>query len=295
MTPPVNDFGIRAVPQASADYPHLLLQIKDPPRTLFVRGDLSCLHAPCLAVVGTRKMTPYGKAVIGELVPPIAAAGVTIVSGLALGVDGEAHRQALLAGGRTAAVLGSGIRPQDVTPTCHAALAEEIAGRNGALVSEYPDGTPSLPYHFPTRNRILSGLCRATLVIEAGIKSGTLITARHALDQGRDVLAVPGDILRESAGGPNLLIGDGARPVSCAADVLDALGIGPQHGPDAVPSRGALTDAARALLPHLSREPQHIDALARAARLPAAVVSETLLVMELRGQVRHLGGQLYRL
>ncbi|TAK04962.1 DNA-protecting protein DprA [Patescibacteria group bacterium] len=289
------DTGIRAVPAADADYPHLLLQIKDPPRTLYVRGDLSCLHAPSLAVVGTRKMTPYGKAVLGELIPPLAAAGITIVSGLALGVDGEAHRQTLLAGGRTAAVLGSGIRPQDVTPVCHSRLAEEIILRGGALVSEYPQGTPSLPYHFPTRNRILSGLCRATLVIEAGIKSGTLITARHALDQGRDVLAVPGDILRESAGGPNLLIGDGARPVTTAADILDALGVGAQHDPDAARPQTPLSDAARALLPHLSREPLHIDALARAAKLPAAVVSETLLVMELRGQVRHLGGQLYRL
>lgn len=294
MTPPVNDFGIRAVPETDADYPHLLLQIKDPPRTLYVRGDVSVLHAPCLAVVGTRKMTPYGMAVLGELIPPLAAAGITVVSGLALGVDGEAHRQTLLAGGRTVAVLGSGIRPVDVTPACHGQLAEEIVTRGGALVAEYPQGTPSLPYHFPTRNRILSGLCRVTLVIEAGIKSGTLITARHALEQGRDVLAVPGDILRESAAGPNLLIGEGARPITAAADILDALGVGAQHGPDA-PLTAGLSDASRALLPHLSREPQHIDALARAAKLPAAVVSEALLVMELRGQVRHLGGQLYRL
>lgn len=289
------DSGIRAVPQTDAEYPHLLLQIKDPPRTLYVRGDLSCLQAPCLAVVGTRKMTPYGKAVLGELIPPLAAAGITIVSGLALGVDGEAHRQTVLAGGRTVAVLGSGIRPVDVTPVCHGQLAEEIVLRGGALVSEYPDGTPSLPYHFPTRNRILSGLCRATLVVEASIKSGTLITARHALDQGRDVLAVPGDILRESAGGPNLLIGDGARPVTSTADILDALGVGAQPVSDAARPASPLTDAARALLPHLSREPVHIDALARAAKLPAAVVSEALLIMELRGQVRHLGGQLYRL
>lgn len=291
----MNDSNIRAVPQTDAEYPHLLLQIKDPPRTLYVRGDLSCLHAPCLAVVGTRKMTPYGKAVLGELIPPLVAAGITIVSGLALGVDGEAHRQTLCAGGRTAAVLGSGVRPQDVTPVSHQQLAEEMLMHGGALVSEYPAGTPSLPYHFPTRNRILSGLCRATLVIEAAIKSGTLITARHALDQGRDVLAVPGDILRESAGGPNLLINEGARPVTSATDILEALGIDAQHGSDTTRSPAPLTDAARALFPHLSREPIHIDALARAAKLPAAVVSETLLIMELRGQVRHLGGQMYRL
>ncbi len=286
-------FGMRTLRPEEAGYPHLLHQIPDPPRTLYVRGDVSCLAAPALAVVGTRRMSPYGKAVLGELVPPLVAAGVTIVSGLALGVDGEAHRLTLAHGGKTAAVLGSGIADRDVSPSSHRRLAAEILARGGALVSEYEPGSAPLPYHFPVRNRILSGVCLGTLVIEAAIKSGSLITARHALDQGREVFAVPGDILRETAAGPNLLISAGAQPVSAARDILEVLGLRPQAIPGEPPA--AVTGPAAALLPHLSREAVHIDQLVRAAKLPAAQVAEALLLMELRGQVRHDGGQMYRL
>ncbi len=284
---------IRLLTREDAAYPPLLHQIADAPRTLHVRGDLSCLFAPCVAVVGTRKMTPYGRAVLAELVPAMAAAGVTVISGMALGIDGEAHRLALASGGKTAAVLGCGLADGDLYPGSHRRLAHAVLAAGGALLSEYPPGTEVRNYHFPVRNRILSGLCLATVVIEAGIKSGTLITAKHALDQGREVFAVPGDIFRESAQGPNLLIAEGARPVRSPADILEPLGIASRTA--ATPTVVPTSPEEAAVLQALGRDPIHVDAIVRATRLTAAAVSAALLRLELRGQVRSLGGQLYRL
>src|SRR5581483_4699983 len=203
--------GVRAITLQEDAYPASLRTIGDPPPVLFLRGDLVPADEWAVAIVGTRRATSYGRQVAEQLGGALAQAGVTVVSGLARGIDGCAHRAALAAGGRTIAVLGHGL--DTVYPPEHARLAEEIAA-SGALVSEFPLGTrPDAP-NFPRRNRILAGLARATVVVEAGLNSGALITADCALEQGREVFAVPGSILSPSSKGTNALIKDGARPLT---------------------------------------------------------------------------------
>src|SRR5688572_22354079 len=206
-------------------YPPLLRAIHDPPETLYVRGSVDALHRPALGVVGTRKMTPYGATAVRMLIPAAARAGAVIVSGLALGIDAAAHAACLEHGGTTVAVLAGGVDAPSVGPRTNAALAERIVANGGALVSEHPPGTHPMTFGFPLRNRIIAGLCGATLVIEAAAKSGALITAYQALDGGRDVLAIPGPITSPASAGTNGLLRRGAVPITAAADLLEALGI----------------------------------------------------------------------
>lgn len=202
-------------------YPALLETIEDPPQRLWVRGALS--DNPAVAVVGTRRATRYGLELARQMGGAVARAGWTVVSGLARGVDGAAHRGTLDAGGRGIAVLGSGI---DVWyPPEHAGLGEELIAGGGAVISEYPPGTRPDAWRFPRRNRIISGLSRAVVVVEAADKGGALITARLAAEQGREVFAVPGDVNRRTSVGTNLLIRDGAVPVLGAADLIEALSL----------------------------------------------------------------------
>lgn len=287
-------FPIRTLAPDDPDYPRLLLQLHKPPNPLFVRGNTDILSAPCLAVVGSRRMTSYGRDVVTLLIPELVAAGVTIVSGLALGIDAAAHAATLEAQGKTAAVLGSGVDNRSITPRSNARLAESILEHGGCLVSEQTAGAPGLPYHFPVRNRILSGLCHGTLVVEAAPKSGTLITAQAALEQNREVFAIPGDIRSPLCAGTNGLIRAGAHAVTCTQDILHVLGVEvdrPNSPQSVIPDSAA----EAALLPHLGRVPTHIDELARAAKLPLPTVSQTLMLMEIKGRVRHVGGQQYRL
>jgi DNA processing protein len=272
------------------DYPALLKTIADPPATLYVRGALTPQDEWALAVVGTRRATAYGKECVQMLVSEVARNGVTIVSGLAYGIDTIAHETTLKMGGRTIAVLGCGV---DVAyPADNRKLSQTII-ENGALVSEFPLGTRPEAGNFPRRNRIISGLSIGVLFVEGSHKSGARITTDFALEQGREVLAVPGSILRKTGSGPNYLIQNGAKLVTCAQDILEELNLTMvTHHTEArevIPANQ--TEAI--LLEHLSAEPVHADDLGRQTGLLAADVSSTLTMMELKGMVRHVGGMNY--
>lgn len=271
-------------------YPKLLAEIPDPPPVLYVRGELRPEDAWAVAVVGTRRASTYGREVTRRLVTVLAQSEVTIVSGLARGIDAVAHQAALEAGGRTIAVLGCGI--DLVYPPEHRELARRIAAQ-GALVTEYPPGTSPEPGNFPPRNRIISGLSLGIVVTEAGRNSGALITADYAAEQGRDVFAVPGSILSAGCAGTNRLIQDGAKPVLDAADILQELNLTmvaeQKEARQALPT----TETEALILAHLSAEPVHVDDLTRAVGLPVAQVTSTLALMELKGMVRQVGGMKY--
>lgn len=271
-------------------YPRLLQSITYPPPVLYVQGELTAADGLAVAVVGTRVATSYGRQVVERIVPELARNGVTVVSGLARGIDSHAHRAALDAGGRTVAVLGCGV---DVAyPPENAKLARAIA-QQGAVVSEFPLGMPPDAANFPARNRIISGLSLATLVVEAGEVSGALITAEFAVDQGRDVLAVPGSIFSARSRGAHALIQKGAKLVMDAQDVLEELNL--SAVPQQLEIQGLIpqdpTEAAITAL--ISGTPMHIDAIRREIGLPIATVSSTLAVMELKGLVRQVGGMSY--
>jgi DNA processing protein len=290
-------------------YPALLREIPDPPVTLYVRGAWrACLEAPCVGVVGSRRCSTYGQNVAHALARDLASRGLTVVSGLARGIDAAAHRGALEAGGRTAAVLGTGL--DEVYPRDHRRLAEEILERGGALVTQFPLGTPPVAENFPYRNRIISGLSLGVVVVEASELSGSLITARLALEQGREVFAVPGNITSRNSFGTNFLIkGAGAKlvqqwqdivsefPAELAAallppDVKDVKKEGRGLGARPTPLPADVSDDERAVLSLLTAdEPSHIDALAGRSGLPVQELSALLLGLEMRELVRQLPGK----
>ncbi len=278
--------GAQVLTWESPTYPLLLQQIPDPPPVLFVKGELTPADEWAVALVGTRKATANGREVARQLAGDLARNGVTVISGLARGIDGIAHRAALEAGGRTIAVLGCGV--DQVYPPEHRRLAAEIM-EHGALVSDYPLGTRPEGKNFPPRNRIISGLSLGVLIIEAGLRSGALITADFAADQGREVFAVPGNILNPAAAGCNRLLRDGAAVVTEVRDILETLHLDQlaerQVAREILPTNA--TEAA--LLGQLSCDPCHVDALSREAHLPVEAVSSTLVMMELKGMVRQVG------
>jgi DNA processing protein len=272
-------------------YPALLREIDDAPPVIHVRGEITEADALSVAVVGTRRPTPYGKQVAEELSHQLSSNGICIVSGLARGVDGIAHRAALSAGGRTLAVMACGL--DMVYPPEHRRLANEVAER-GAIISEQPLGTEPRGDFFPRRNRILSGLSLGVLLIEGDLKSGGLITANCALDQGRDVFAVPGSIFSSQSRGTNLKIAKGeARLVQRVEDILQELNLTmvPQQleMQELVPA----TDTEADVLRHITKEPVHIDEVCRESGLPTATVSSVLAMMELKGLVKEIGGKSY--
>ena len=284
--------GVRALTLLDDDYPCNLRQVADAPPVLFVRGSLRPADRQAVALVGTRRATAYGRAVAERLARDLAGAGVTVVSGLAKGVDTAAHLAALEAGGRTLAVLGNGL--DQVYPPENGGLARRLAEPDrGALVSEFAPGVPPDAVNFPRRNRIISGLSRATVIVEAGERSGALITADFALEQGRDVLAVPGSIFSVMSLGANQLLRQGAMPVTCARDILDVLG---------APAAGAMTRVEEApdvsppeatVWRALSGEPRHADDLARTLGLSPGEVAATLTMLEVKGLARQVGSMLY--
>ncbi len=282
--------AVRVLTWESDEYPPLLREISEPPPVLYVRGAFTAADAWAIAVVGTRRASVYGKEVTRRLTSALARSGITIVSGLARGIDGVAHRAALDAGGRTIAVLGCGI--DHIYPPEHRSLAREIAAR-GVLVSDYPLGTPPEGRNFPPRNRIISGLSLGVLVTEAGRRSGALITADFAADQGRDVFAVPGSILAHGSVGTNNLIRDGAKPVLKPEDILEELNL--TMVPEYTVARETLPadETEAAILRHLSAEPLHVDELRQQVGLPIAQVTSTLALLELKGLVRAVGGMMY--
>ena len=268
-------------------YPPLLAELHDPPARLHLRGgSAEVLSLPAVAVVGARSCSPYGAQVARDLACELAAAGLVIVSGLARGIDGEAHRGALAAGGLTVAVLGCGI-DRDY-PRAHAELARRI-GERGLVVSEYPPGVEPSPWRFPARNRIVAGLARATVVVEARERSGALITADFALELGRDVFAVPGEITSGLSKGTNDLIRQGATPLLAAGDILESLGL--QPAPPQAPA--SFSPEAGAVLTLLADGAATLDEISRATGLGSPEVAVALTELELAGLV--LGGDgLYR-
>lgn len=287
----LDTLGIWLLTCQDPDYPRLLRNIPDPPVLLYGRGERRFGEA--LAVVGSRAPSPTGKVAAETLSREVAAQGLTVVSGLARGIDAAAHRGALAAGGQTIAVLGCGI--DRIYPRENARLYAQIV-ENGTLLSEYLPGSDPLPGHFPGRNRIISGLSRGTLVIEAAIDSGSLITAELALEQGREVFAVPGSIDRPTSAGPNQLIKDGAHPVTEAEDILAALWPGHSCRPlraAAAPFAETLGEPSRSVWAALGEFPRHIDDLTGELGLTAGELSAILLHLELQGGVAQLPGARY--
>ena len=276
------------LPRHDADFPELLAAIHDPPQGLYLRGAgrAELLGRPAVAIVGARACSPYGAQVARLLGRELTAAGLVVVSGLARGIDGEAHRGALEAGGATVAVLGCGI--DRTYPVAHAELARRIAA-SGLIVSEYEAGVEPAPWRFPARNRIIAGLAAATVVVEARERSGALITADLALEQGREVFAVPGEITSSLSHGTNNLLRLGATPLTRAEDVLEELGVDPPPpGPSCEPS-----GAAGTVLAALADSPAGADELARTTGLDAPAVSTALAELELAGLVQAAAG-IYR-
>lgn len=271
-------------------YPTLLRTIYDPPLCLFVKGNIKAINP--VAVVGARNHTHYGKQVTEQIATDLSTARVSIVSGLALGIDGIAHRAALAAHGHTIAVLGGGIDAAHIHPRTHVQLAERILACGGGLISEYPPGTKPTTFSFPKRNRIIAGLSLGTLVTEARKKSGALITADVALQEGREVFAVPHPITSEHGVGTNTLLQNGAHLVTHAHDILSVLDL---HKPKQCDINTAPPQdpTHMQIWEHLSAEPTHIDHLIRTVALPGQIISSNLVTMELEGYVSHLGGNQY--
>ena len=285
-------YGVKALTVRDPLYPARLKEIYDYPPVLYVRGTLLPEDEWCVAVVGTRRATVYGRQVTEEFVADLARNKITIVSGLAKGVDTIAHKTALDAGGRSLAVFASGL--DTVYPAENAELARRLI-KQGALVSEYPLGIKPRADNFPRRNRILSGLCLGTLVIEAGETSGAMITAHMALEQDREVFAVPGSILSPASKGTNQLIQEGAKLVRDYTDILEELNLTAVAQQLEMKEVLPASDTETLLLKQLSAEPTHIDEVCRASGLPASTVSGTLAMMELKGMVKQVGGMNYSL
>ena len=299
------------------DYPLRLKRIADPPLVIYVWGDLSGIDdEPCIAMVGTRSATRYGEEIASTLSRQLAAAGMTIVSGCAKGIDILAHKGALLAGGKTVGVLGCGI---DIPYLMENASTREAISKNGAVISEYPPGSPAAPYNFPVRNRLISALSLGTIVVEAGEKSGSLITARLAGEQGKDVFAIPGSLLSKYSAGANRLIKDGAKPISGASDVVleyiydypEKLNVkalkahfeynnsvpasdAPEYRVEKPPRElSGISPECKALYDVIPDEPTGIDALSEITKLPTYRLLPILTELEIEGFVRMTAGKRY--
>ncbi len=282
--------GIHIITWLDEGYPRRLKEIDQPPPVLYARGELLPEDDFAVAIVGTRRITPYGRQVTEELSGFLAANGITVISGLARGVDAAAHSAAVRAGGRTLAVLGSGV--DRIYPPENRALADQII-EHGAILSDYPVGTAPEATNFPPRNRIISGLSLAVVVIEAGETSGALITAEFAAEQGREVFAVPGSVLAPQSKGTNRLIQKGALPLLTAEDLLQALNLTRVSAQKSARRMLPTDEVEKQLLEALGSEPLHVDDLRSQTGLPVEKVSAALVMMELKGMVRQVGAMHY--
>ena len=282
--------GIKFVTWDSTIYPHYLLEIAQPPPVLYYIGDILPEDELAIAIVGTRNVTKYGRQITQDTAAYLAANRITVVSGLARGVDGIAHQAAIDAGGRTFAVLGSGV--DVIYPPEHRKLAREIV-KQGALISDYAPGTKPDGINFPPRNRIISGLSRGTIVIEAGERSGALITAKFAVEQGRDIFAVPGSVLSPMSKGTNNLIGQGAIPMTNPATVVSHLGIEKQKIATQQP-KSELSPLEQRIYQALGTGTIHVDELCAKLDMPIEKMNATLMMMQLKGLVAQENNQEYR-
>ncbi len=286
----IQEKGINLITLLDETYPVRLKQIDQPPPVLYALGELTPKDEWAVAIVGTRRFTHYGRQAAEEIAAFLAQNGVTVVSGLARGVDSIAHRAALDAGGRTIAVLGSGV--DQIYPAENRGLAAEMANR-GAVLSDYALGTPPEAGNFPPRNRIIAGLSIAVVVIEAGERSGARITANFAVEQGREVFAVPGNIFSPQSKGTNQLIREGAHPLLAPEDLLEVLNLSmvTEHQKARIVLPANAVEAA--IFEVLGHEPVHVDQIGQQAKLPIEQISATLTLMELKGMVRQVGGMRY--
>ena len=283
----IYELGFSLLTIEDRHYPSRLREIDLPPPLLYQNGDLGDHDRLAAAIVGTRRATQYGKSVAREIAYVLAGCGVTIVSGLARGIDGIAHQAALDAGGRTIAVLGSGL--DNIYPPEHRALSDNIAAQ-GSVVSDYALGTKPDGRNFPPRNRIISGLSLAVIVIEAGESSGALITADFSADQGREVFAVPGDIYKPNSKGTNRLIQTGAHPLVKPEEVLEVLNLDLVNSQDDAVAQLPEDEVEQRVFQALSKQPIHVDELQTRCSLPASTINAALAMLELKGRVRQVGG-----
>ncbi len=284
------NFPIKELEQK--DFPPLLREINDPPKKLFIRGTFPPPESICLAVVGSRKYSPYGKEVCEKLITGLRGHNIVIVSGLALGIDGIAHRSAISAGLKTIAIPGSGLDPKVLYPSTHKNLAEQIIESGGALISEFEPTFRATTWSFPQRNRIMAGMSKAVLVIEAEIKSGTLITSKLATEYNRDVLTVPGSIFSKSSEGPHMLIKLGATPVTKSEDILEALGfnIEQQELPFEEKYKDCLPEEMKVV--EMLSEPKSRDEIIRALGMPTHQAQSVLSLMEIKGLIKESMGEI---
>jgi DNA processing protein len=286
----LEQYKVKVIMRSDSAYPPRLKEIYDPPPLLYARGTLISEDEWAIAVVGTRRASVYGRQVAEEIAADLARNKITVISGLAKGIDSVAHRAALEAGGRTVAVAGCGL--DMVYPSDNVALARQVI-EHGVLISEFPLGTRPKAEHFPQRNRIMSGMSLGVLVVEAGETSGALLTARMALEQDREVFAVPGSIFSPPSRGTNRLIQEGAKLVSNCADILEELNLTIATQQLEMKEIVPTTDTESQLLRYLSKEATHIDELSRYSGLPIAAVSSTLTMLELKGLAKQVGGMNY--
>lgn len=279
---------ITAIAKDEERYPTPLIHLSSPPMALFIKGILPQLHIPRIAIVGTRRASPYGKQITAALARGLASAGVQVISGLAFGIDGVAHRETLTAGGYTAAVLGSGINERCIAPRNHIPLAKDIIASNGAILSEYAPGTEATPYTFPARNRIIAALSDAVVVTDAPIKSGALITAKCALSLGKDVYAIPQNINSPTASGVNHLIAEGATPINSIPEFLSYF-----QAQEKKPAPIFSSSEEQQLFEALSGTPQAVDAIIEQTGLSSAYVGAMLTTFVIRGFATQTSGNKY--
>jgi DNA processing protein len=293
----LQEMDIRIMTEADDDFPTLLRETPFPVAMLYARGNFDEWNRPMVAIVGSRRHTAYGRQAAERIAEDLARAGVTVVSGLAYGIDSVAHGATLNAGGATIAVLGGGIDDASIHPREHLPLATRVIG-TGALLSEYPPGTSVSRGTFPARNRIIAALSAGTIVVEAAEKSGSLITADHALECGREVFAVPGPIFSPASGGTNRLIQKGAKLVRGVGDILEELPLGTDHtltskDSDTIPVQDDLSPEETKVLSLLSHEATHVDQLIKHSHLDTASASSALTMLEVKGLAKNIGGMNY--
>jgi DNA processing protein len=286
----MDNLNVRLITWHDKDYPARLKEIHDKPALIFIKGEIKTEDEWCVSVVGTRQPTIYGRQVAEEMASGLARARITVVSGLAKGIDAISHQATLSAGGRTLAVVGGGL--DSIYPAENTDLSRRIAER-GALISEYPPGTRPRPENFPRRNRILSGLCLGVLVVEAAESSGALITAHLALEQNREVFAIPGSILSHASTGTNRLIQAGAKCVTRVSDILEELNLTAAAQQIEMKQVVPTSETEVVLLKYVGTTPIHVDEICQASHLPTHTVSGTLAMMELRGMVKQVGAMNY--
>jgi len=285
--------GVKSLKIEDEGYPEELKKIKDAPKVLYYKGILPNPDEKCLAIVGTRRYSPYGQQVALKISGELADAGFTIVSGLAPGIDTFSHRAVVEKRKKTIAVLGTGLDEKSIYPQTNLDLSKKIISCGGCLISELPEGTPGSKFSFPRRNRIISALSFGVLVIEAKEKSGSLITANYAIKQNKKLFAVPGPIYSSNSAGPNELIKKGAKLITSSADILNELGI----KPDTISQSNIKgeNNEEKLVIIALENEPLHINKIIEKTKLNASVVAATVALMEISGKIRSLGGSVYSL